>query len=185
MLPVGYSCENKDCFLLGDDDKLITQPDILGEICVRGSGLSYGYYNDPENTAKAFVQNPLNTSYPETIYRTGDLARYNEHGELVYVCRKDFQIKHLGRRIELGEIEAAVSSVEGVEDCCCLYDSDRMIITLYYIGKTEREILGESLKKLLPDYMIPGKYIRLPEMPHNLNGKIDRQKLKAMMKEGI
>lgn len=184
LLPVGYSCENKDCFLLSDNDKLITQPGILGEICVRGSGLAYGYYNDPQNTAKAFVQNPLNTSYPETIYRTGDLARYNEHGELVYVCRKDFQIKHMGRRIELGEIEAAVSSVDGVEDCCCLYDSDRMIITLYYVGKTEREILGESLKKLLPDYMIPGKYIRLPEMPHNLNGKIDRQKLKAMMKEG-
>ncbi|MBQ9629943.1 MAG: amino acid adenylation domain-containing protein [Synergistaceae bacterium] len=182
MLPIGYSCRNKECFLLDENDTPVTKPEILGEICVRGSGIGYGYYNDPENTAKAFVQNPLNTAYPEIIYRTGDLAKYNEYGEMVYVCRKDFQIKHLGRRIELGEIEAAVSAVDGIEDCCCLYDSENVKIVLFYAGDTDNTKLNNSLKVSLPDYMLPGRYIKLEQMPLNLNGKIDRQKLKEFMK---
>lgn len=183
VLPAGITCSNKDCFILDESNRLITEPGILGEMCVRGSGISYGYYNDPENTAKAFVQNPLNTSYPEIIYRTGDLVRYNEYGEFVYVCRKDFQIKHKGIRIELGEIEAAVSSFSEIEDCCCLYDSERQRITLFYTGKIDRSDLDSKLKVLLPDYMIPRKYVQLEIMPHNMNGKIDRPRLKEYMKE--
>lgn len=102
LLPIGRSCINKDCFLL-DEGKLITETGKIGEICMRGTGVAYGYYNDSERTAEVFIQNPLNTAYKETVYCTGDLGRYNEHGELVYVCRKDFQIKHRGRRIELGK----------------------------------------------------------------------------------
>ena len=61
-----------------DEDKLVTEVGEIGEICARGSGLAYGYYNDPERTAETFVQNPLNTAYPEVIYRTGDLGKRNE-----------------------------------------------------------------------------------------------------------
>ena len=153
--PLDIHASTSNCFLLSEDNMLIMQPNILGEICVRGSGLAYGYYNEPETTSRAFVQNPLNTSYPEIIYRTGDLAKYNEYGELVYVCRKDFQIKHLGRRIELGEIEADTSAAEGVEDCCCLYDSETQRITLFYVGVTDIRSLNESLSKMIPDYMLP------------------------------
>ena len=69
-----------------------------------GSALALGYYQNPEQTAKAFVQNPLNDRYLEPMYRTGDLAYYNNLGELCFATRKDFQIKHMGHRIELGEI---------------------------------------------------------------------------------
>lgn len=180
LLPIGKSCTNKDCFLL-DDGKLVTEPGEMGEICMRGSGVAYGYYNDPERTAEAFIQNPLNSAYKETIYCTGDLGRYNERGELVYVCRKDFQIKHRGRRIELGEIETAVTALDGVSECCCLYDNQKLRIVLFYTGSIEGKDINEQLKDKLPDYMIPGKRILLDSMPHNLNGKIDRQKLKKML----
>ena len=72
-----------------------------------------GYYNNPERTAKGFIQNPLNPHYPELIYRTGDSGYWNSRGEIMFLGRKDFQIKHLGYRIELGEIEHAVLQVDG------------------------------------------------------------------------
>ena len=180
LLPIGKSCTNKDCFLL-EDGKLVTDEGVMGEICMRGSGVAYGYYNDPERTAEVFIQNPLNKAYKETIYCTGDLGKYNERGELVYVCRKDFQIKHRGRRIELGEIETAVAALDGISECCCLYDNQKLRIVLFYSGNIEGKEVNEQLKNKLPDYMIPGKRVLLASMPHNLNGKIDRQKLKELL----
>lgn len=182
IIPIGIPCKNKDCFLL-DENKLVVEVGHIGEICVRGSGLAYGYYNDPERTEEAFVQNPLNTAYKELIYRTGDLARYNEDGDLVYVCRKDFQIKHKGHRIELGEIETIVSALDGIEDNCCLYDSEKLRIILFYTGSADGKRINEKLSTSLPDYMIPGKRVHLEAMPKNLNGKTDRQKLKEMIKK--
>ena len=183
MLPIGKTCINKDTFLLSDEDKLVTAPDEIGEICVRGSGLAYGYYNDPEKTAEAFVQNPLNNAYHEIIYRTGDLGKFNDNGDMVYIGRKDFQIKHKGHRIELGEIEAAVATIDGIDDQCCIYDNDKLRIVLFYTGKATAAQIGENLKDMLPEYMIPTKRVQLKAMPHNLNGKTDRQKLKEKIKE--
>lgn len=178
-LPMGTACENMDVFLLDEDDKLI-EDDKIGEVCVRGTGLAYGYYNDPEKTAAVFVQNPLNSMYPETIYRTGDLAKRNQFGEFVYMGRKDYQIKHMGHRIELGEIETAVLAVDGVEEACCIYNREKSRIILFYTGAIEDTQLIEIINKTLPIYMIPNQCVRLDVMPKNLNGKIDRQKLKAM-----
>ena len=181
IIPIGRSCKNKDTFLLREDNKLITQPNEIGEICVRGSGIACGYYNDSDLTAKAFVQNPINNSYPELIYRMGDLGKYNEKGELVYICRKDYQIKHKGHRIELGEIESIVSSIETIEEQCCIYDDKKLRIVLFYVGEIDGKILLEYLKNELPEYMVPGVRIKLNSMPKNLSGKIDRKKLKEML----
>lgn len=180
-LPMGEACRNMDVFLLDDENRLVTGQEI-GEVCVRGTGLASGYYNDAQKTAEVFVQNPLNQAYPERIYRTGDLAQRNEYGELVYISRKDFQIKHMGHRIELGEIEVAVSSVEGVDSNCCLYDSEKSRIIMFYTGTAEQQEVMQKLKELLPVYMVPNKRVHLEKMPFNLNGKIDRQKLKEMIK---
>lgn len=179
-LPIGFPCRNKDVFLLDDQDRKIEGMEI-GELCVRGTGLAYGYYNAHQKSREVFVQNPLNLYYPEIIYRTGDLAQYNEYGELVYISRKDFQIKHMGHRIELGEIETAVSAIEGVDSNCCVYDSVKSKIIMFYKGAEEEHRLISQLKSLLPVYMLPNKVNRLEEMPINLNGKIDRQKLKTMI----
>ncbi len=179
-IPMGRVCKNVDVFLLTEDDKLAEEGEI-GEVCIRGTGVALGYYNMPEKTKEVFVQNPNNPHYPEIIYRTGDLARINSFGEYVYVSRKDFQIKHMGHRIELGEIETAISAVEGVEAECCLYDDEKSRIVMFYTGSIEPEKVMEQLKASVPEYMLPNRKYHLDAMPYNLNGKVDRQKLKEMM----
>ena len=180
-LPIGIPMKNTDIIVLDDENKLVTEPGLVGELCVRGTGIAYGYYNNPEKTREAFVQNPLNTAYEEKIYRTGDLVEYNDRGELIYLSRKDFQIKHMGHRIELGEIETAVSSLDGVTSCCCLYDDKHSRIVLFVDKEMSKEEARESLGKMIPEYMIPGKIKYMEEFPLNANGKIDRVKLKEML----
>lgn len=177
VLPIGRPCKNTDIMVLDENNKLVGE-DELGELCVRGCSLSYGYYNNTEKTREVFVQNPLNNCYPEIIYRTGDIVKYNKYGELVYISRKDFQIKHMGHRIELGEIETNVSSLLGVDLNVCLYDELKKRIVLFYAGKINEHEIKDRLKQMLPEYMLPGRYVHLKNMPLNLNGKIDRHALK-------
>ncbi len=179
-LPIGIPMANTDILVLNDRNEPV-KGDEIGELCVRGTSLSMGYYNNSEKTREAFVQNPLNPCVPETIYRTGDLVKYNAHGEIIYLSRKDFQIKHMGHRIELGEIETAVSSLEEIALCCCLYDEKRQKIVLFLEEPLERAYINEKISGLVPEYMLPGKVITLEKMPINANGKIDRVKLKELL----
>ena len=182
-LPIGKSCKNCDVLIIKEDGTE-AKADEEGELCVRGSFLASGYYNNPEKTALAFVQNPLNKKYNEIIYKTGDIVKYNNNGELIYLSRKDFQIKHMGYRIELGEIENAINNIEGVIICACVYDADTSRIVLFYQGDEleENDVLQQAKNKL-PAYMCPNKIIKLLRMPYNANGKIDRQNLKNMIKK--
>lgn len=179
-LPIGRPCRNTEILLLDANNCLITFPDIQGELCVRGTSLSLGYWNNPEKTAEAFVQNPLNPFYSENIYRTGDLAHYNNYGELMFDGRKDFQIKHLGHRIELGEIETVVLSLDGITAASADYDNNNSQIVLFY---SSQDIGPKNLQKLLlgllPKYMVPNKYVPLDTFPYNDNGKIDRKELRT------
>lgn len=179
-LPIGKASDHMHVLLLDKDDKEVEYGEV-GELCGRGPSLAYGYYNNSEKTKETFVQNPLNDVYPELIYRTGDLVQYNDRGELIYLCRKDFQIKHLGHRIELGEIETAISALDGIDRNCCLYDTEKSKIVMFYTGTLQEELIDKELKLLLPEYMLPNKKIKLDEMPLNINGKIDRLKLKDFL----
>jgi len=176
-LPIGKPCDNCDIIVINKDGKQ-AKADEEGELCIRGSFLALGYYNNPEKTSEVFVQNPLNICYPELIYKTGDLVRYNEYGELIYISRKDFQIKHMGYRIELGEIETAVNGIDGIISCACVYNKAKEKIVLIYQSKnlSDKDILTEVVGKL-PKYMVPNKLVRLKQMPLNANGKIDRATL--------
>lgn len=179
-IPIGKASEHMDLLILDEHNRPVKDGEI-GELCGRGPSLAYGYYNDPERTAEVFVQNPLNTAYEEKIYRSGDLVRVNEYGEMVYMGRKDFQIKHLGHRIELGEIENAVTSLEGIDRACCFYNTEQSKIVLFYTGRLEKKTIPARLRALIPDYMIPNIVHRLDSMPLNLNGKIDRALLKKQL----
>lgn len=181
-LPIGKACEHMDILILNERDEEAT-PGEEGELCGRGPSLAYGYYKNPEKTAEAFVQNPLVSGYREIIYRSGDLVKLNERGELIYVTRKDFQIKHMGHRIELGEIETAASSLDGLDRCACVYDDDRKMIVLFCTGEIAENDLLHGISSLIPDYMVPNRVIKTGTLPLNLNGKIDRKKLKEMLKE--
>jgi len=148
----------------------------MGELCVRGSSLALGYWDDHEKTAAAFVQNPLHSHYPDKIYRTGDLVYSNERGEIIFVGRKDFQIKHMGYRIELGEIEAAVTGLPSIETACVTYNKNKEEIVLVYKASQPTELgdIRKALLPLLPKYMMPTTSHQLDEMPMTANGKIDR-----------
>ena len=182
VIPAGTAFENAKVFLLDEENQEVDPSDLSGEgeICVGGTCVALGYYRDPERTAAAFVQNPLNDRYPERIYRTGDIGRYDADGNLVYVSRKDFQIKHLGHRIELGEVEADTMARDGVSRACCIYDAKKKRLILFYTGERDKKDLEKELREILPPFMVPNKTIRLEEMPLNKNGKIDRHALEAI-----
>lgn len=184
VLPIGIPFKNTEIMLLNQDNQLV-QDDEIGEICVRGCCLALGYYNNPEKTKEAFCQNPLNTHFPETIYRTGDLARYNEEGQIMFLSRKDNQVKHMGQRIELGEIEIFINSLEQIDASICFYDHDKQKIILIYQGKNaDNKYVINGIKEKLPKYMYPNVMISLDLLPYNLNGKIDRSLLKSKYNNG-
>lgn len=176
-LPIGKHCDNCHVFIIKEDG---TEAKVgeEGELYIRSSFVASGYYDNPEKTKAAFVQNPLNPYYPEIVYKTGDLVKMNNNGEILYISRIDFQIKRSGYRIELGEIEAAANSLDKIKGCACVYDKNSETLVLFYEGKkSDKDLVYEQVKKNVPVYMIPDEVIRIKELPKNANGKIDRLQL--------
>lgn len=183
-LPIGIPCRNTDILILDGDDKAVKEPYKEGELCVRGTSLAMGYYNNPEKTAAAFVQNPLNKSYPELIYRTGDIVCYDEEGLIMFKGRKDNIVKHLGYRTDLGEIEhVIINTLKLVKNGCVVYHQAAKEITLIY--EAEQEIPASDFRKkigqALPKYMIPTVYRHVDLLQRNTNGKIDRLYYKKLI----
>ena len=183
-LPIGIPCRNTDILILDGDDKAVKEPYKEGELCVRGTSLAMGYYNNPEKTAAAFVQNPLNKSYPELIYRTGDIVCYDEDGLIMFKGRKDNIVKHLGYRTDLGEIEhVIINTLKLVKNGCVVYHQAAKEITLIY--EAEQEISASDFRKkigqALPKYMIPTVYRHVDLLQRNTNGKIDRLYYKKLI----
>lgn len=183
-LPIGKSCNNCDVIIINENNELC-EIDEIGELYVRGSFLANGYYKNKEKTNEVFIQNPINDNYPEIVYKTGDLVKYTKTNEIMYVGRKDYQIKHLGYRIELGEIEININSIDKINELACIYDDDKSLIVLYYSGFVSEDDIADFARKNLLAYMQPNKIIKLDSLPHNANGKIDRKKLKENYMEGV
>ena len=184
-VPIGEPFPNTDVMLLvwGEDGSARPAADgEEGELCIRGTPLTLGYYNNAEETDRAFVQNPLQTHYRELIYRTGDIARYNARGQLVFVSRRDHQIKHMGHRIELGEIEYTAAGAAGVTNVCVIYDGGDSKIVMFYTGTASKRELSSYLRGRLPRYMMPNVMISLEQMPLLPNGKRDRRHLSEIYK---
>ncbi len=177
-LPIGYPVPNTKILLIDENNNPVPKGE-KGELCVVGCGLALGYWNDPETTDKVFVQNPLNTKYPEPMYKTGDLAYIAEDGLIMYSGRKDYQIKLRGNRIEMGDIENAAIGVAGIKSACALFDSKNEEIILFIVSDTEYILrkFNLLLGKTLPKYMLPGKLVQLESFPLTPNKKIDRKKL--------
>lgn len=180
FIPIGKACHNKGILVFNDDNELAKVGDT-GELCVRGTGVALGYYNNKEKTQEVFVQNPLHDLYEDKIYRTGDIVKYNDLGEIEFVSRKDFQIKHKGNRIELGEIEVAINSISDVTNATCIFDQENDKIVLFYTTLNNEELdIINLVKDKIPVYMFPEVIKHLKVMPYNMNGKIDRIELKRM-----
>lgn len=185
-LSIGWPCRNTDILILNEENRSCGV-DEQGELCVRGSSLAHGYWNDPEKTARAFVQNPLNTRYPELIYRTGDNAVRRADGRIFLAGRRDYQIKHMGYRIELPEIEHQVLGIPGIATACVVYDHPKKAITLFYqpVGaEVPPATIRQALGAIFPKYMLPTTIHAMEQLPMNPNGKIDRNGLVLSLAEG-
>ena len=186
-LPIGKPCKNIEIILLDENNKIISEPNKIGELCIKGSCLSLQYYNDFERSQKLFQQNPANDKYYDLIYRSGDLASYNEYNEIMYNGRKDSQIKCNGYRIELGEIETALGDYKVLENFCVVFDHEKSEIVLFYSANNEISVRGltKAVGSKLPPYMLPKKLVKLKTLPLNANGKIDRKSLTASLNEEV
>lgn len=181
-LPIGYERPNMRVVILREDGTEAGAGET-GELCVIGSQLALGYWNAPEETAKAFTANPLNKAFYEELYHTGDLAYKEADGLIQYVGRKDSQIKLRGNRIEMGDIENAARNVPGLTNACAVFDAPNEQIVLFAETKEKlnKRMVNLELGKHIPKYMLPGKLVCLEEFPLNANRKIDRVALKAML----
>ncbi len=175
-IPLGKPLRGVDLIVLGEDNNQAGNGQ-QGELYVRTDYLSYGYYKDFEKTIEVFVPNPLNKKYREIVYKTGDIVEIDNQGNLIFVGRKDSQIKKNGHRINLVEIEETLKRINGIEQCACLYKSDQKCIVALYTGSVTEVEIQKRLTKLLPTAMRPDILKRLEYMPLNANGKIDRTAL--------
>jgi len=181
VIPIGRPFPNTEIMLLTEDNRLAGDGE-QGEICIRGTALTLGYYKAFEKTNEAFVQNPLNPNYPELIYRTGDIGTYNQEGELMFLSRKDYQIKHMGHRIELGEIEMVLNRMPGILQAVSLFDQEKKKIIVFYAGEVSKADAVLYCREKLPRYMVPNRIEQIEQMPLTLNGKIDRLALRELYK---
>lgn len=177
-LPIGRAFPNCDVFLL-DGDEPVDKPGRTGEICVSGTCLALGYYGNPEQTGLAFRPDPRCTLWPRPMYRTGDLGAWDGDGRLLFLGRKDSQVKYMGFRIELGEIETAANAVDFVSSACCLFDQGKEQLCLFYQSE-ERDDKGLilALRRTLPKHMTPTRLYWFARLPENRTGKIDRAALR-------
>ena len=183
IIPIGKPFLNEKVFLLDENNKEVTETGSRGEICVSGTCLALGYYNNKTQTDSHFCQNPLNTKYIEFIYRTGDLGTINDEGEFVFAGRKDFQIKYMGHRIELEEIDREVSKINNVVRAVTLFHEKKNKLYCFYIGNIEKEEIVEKLKESVPTYMVPSVFVKVEDFTLSKNGKIDRKILQKMIEE--
>lgn len=161
-------------------------PTAIGELCVAGEGLSPGYVSAPELTQKGFVEDIY---FPGSkMYRSGDLVRMRVDGSFDYIGRKDSQVKLNGQRVELGEITGAIEKTGRADQAATVAirkeDGSMELCSFYSSSDKEdgkKEILKE-ISKLLPDYMIPSRLIRLSALPVTATNKIDLRSLEEMAK---
>jgi acyl-coenzyme A synthetase/AMP-(fatty) acid ligase/acyl carrier protein len=181
LIPVGKPIEGVRALVLSDDGRPCPQG-VVGEILIKPPFNMLGYYNQPAATKEVFVPNPITGDPQDIVYRTGDLGRVLKHGEFELLGRRDGQVKVRGIRVELGEIEALLRDYRGISDAVVKEWRDsggETFLCAYFVSarKVERKEIRAFLKEYLPEEMIPSAFVRLEELPLNLNGKVDRMAL--------
>lgn len=182
VVPIGKPIDNTRVYIL-DENLNFVPIGTPGEIYIAGAGVSSGYLNDPDKTKGGFVSDRLKPL--QYMYKTGDIGKIIHNGNIVFLGRKDNQIKIGGYRIEIGEIENLILKHKNVMSCFVdiqTNNSGFSSIVLYYSSK-ERiggQILKAYLKEFLPNYMIPSKVIYVPRLPNKVNGKVDVDKLRQI-----
>ena len=180
---IGYVFKNYDYAVLDDAGRPVA-PGVAGELYIGGPALALGYYNNPEETAKRFVQDPRQSSYRSIWYKTGDLVRQDGDGKVWFIGRVDNQVKFGSYRIELEEIDHAVQSIAGVRRAVCVVqktDHGDELCVAYSAERafTKQDIL-DGCRSALPAYMLPSQLVQLEELPRNANDKVDRLAIRKL-----
>jgi aspartate racemase len=192
-VPIGRAISNTQVYVF-DKEMQAVPVGVVGELYIGGDGLARGYLGRPALTAARFIPHPYSAREGARLYRTGDMVRYLASGELEFIGRGDHQVKIRGFRIELGEIEAALVAHAEVREAVVVAQEDahgEKRLVAYVVGahgaegdggETAAVSVGELrryMKERLPEYMMPGGYVILPQLPLNANGKVDRNALPA------
>lgn len=152
----------------------------IGELYIGGIGVARGYLNNKDLTRKKFFRNPF-IDGEGRMYKTGDLCYYLNDGNIQFVGRIDNQVKIRGHRIELGEIESAIKSINGIiEAHSFIYDkNDTKQISVCFVSESTVSIssIKNKLMTVLPVFMMPHRFLQLENMPRNIHGKIDTDKI--------
>lgn len=175
-VPIGKPIDNTRIYLLDDNQKPVPVG-ARGEIYISGDGLARGYLNKKDLTDTVFMDNPFAGS--SRMYRTGDMAKLIDHNTMVYLGRKDDQIKIRGHRIEISEIENCLLKHERIEDAVVIAKKNsrgELVLFAFLVVNAafEKEEIRLYLQKKLTTYMIPSEYIFLDEIPLTDNKKADR-----------
>ncbi|MEE8523718.1 MAG: amino acid adenylation domain-containing protein [Thermoanaerobaculia bacterium] len=178
-IPVGFPIPGRQILVL-DRHQQLCPPGVKGEIFVRSRYLTLGYFERPQETARAFLENPLDDDRPEPVYRTGDLGRWLPGGRLEFCGRVDQQVKIRGMRVELGEVESALARHPAVEQCAAVIHDygpgDRRLVAYLVAAAEEPAVqdLRRHLRELVPEHMVPAVFVPLESLPRTATGKLDR-----------
>lgn len=189
-VPIGRACDGEELLILDEDLRPVPAGKV-GQLYIRGAGVSPGYWRDPERTAEAFLPDPDPRRPGDRIYRTGDLARIDEAGNAHFHGREDHQIKTRGYRVELGEVEAALHTLPEIERCAVVGfrapQAPGRLMGCAYVSPNGVPHPGPRLKErlttVLPDYMIPIRWKPVDDLPLNDRGKVDRRTIQQWMEE--
>ncbi|WP_367084772.1 amino acid adenylation domain-containing protein [Pseudomonas sp. HOU2] len=177
VVPIGKALSNTRLYVLDAYGQPVPQG-VSGELHIGGVGVARGYHGLPEMQAERFIDSLFVAG--DRLYRTGDLARYNNHGELEFLGRNDFQIKLRGLRLEPGEIEARLIEHPAIRQAVVMVRDERLVAwyTLRAgIDAPSLETLRAHVLERLPEYMVPGAFVWLDALPLTPNDKIDRKAL--------
>ena len=193
VIPIGRACAGEELLVLDDALRPVPLGEV-GDLYIRGAGLSPGYWRDADKTRGAFLPYPGSAGPADRIYRTGDLATLGTDGLIRYLGRADFQVKTRGYRVELGEIEAALHALGTLRECAVVgvqsRDFDGTAICCAYVPADPATVtpatLRAALAAVLPPYMVPSRWRMFDALPTTSNGKIDRRPLQELFAaEGV
>jgi amino acid adenylation domain-containing protein len=189
-IPIGRACGGEQLLVLNEELAPVATGEV-GDLYIGGSGLSPGYWRDPERTREVFLSDPFCRNPSARIYRTGDLARTDGEGQVHFLGRRDQQIKTRGFRVEAGDVEAALRSLPEVASCAVVgftaADSPGKLMGCAYVPSNGRaptaKELRQSLGRLVPDYMIPVRWKAVHRLPLSDRGKVDRLLIRQWMEK--
>ena len=177
-ITIGRPINNTQIYILNKNKKVMPQGTI-GELYISGDGVGKGYMNKEQQTNASFIINPFIDG--KVMYKVGDLGAFDDKGEITCYGRIDNQVKIRGLRIELQEIEKRMQSVYNIHDCVVVKKvvKEKDALCAYYVerGHVSKTVLKTVLYSKLPEYMVPQYFVKMEQLPHTPNGKIDRKAL--------